>query len=108
VVVPDLAGSRRERMSELPDTAYFTASPDWVCEVISPGTQAIDRAEKMPIYAAHGVRHAWLVDPIAQLLEVYRINEHRWLQLRTWRGDVGVRAEPFEEIEIVLAALWAI
>ena len=35
IVVPDLAGWRRERMPEYPDTAYFTLAPDWVCEVLS-------------------------------------------------------------------------
>ena len=62
VLVPDLAGWRRERLPALPETAYFELAPDWVCEVLSPGTQAIDRADKMPIYADHGdalaTRHA--------------------------------------------------
>ena len=35
IVVPDLAGWHRERMPELPDTAYFALAPDWVCEVLS-------------------------------------------------------------------------
>ena len=33
VLVPDLAGWRRERMPALPETAYFVLAPDWVCEV---------------------------------------------------------------------------
>jgi Uma2 family endonuclease len=106
VLVPDLAGWRRERMPALPDTAYFELAPDWVCEVLSPGTQAIDRADKMPIYAEHGVQHAWLVDPAAQLLEVYRLESSRWLRLGTWRGDARVRAEPFDAIELALDRLW--
>lgn len=106
ILVPDLAGWRRERMPALPDAAYFEQAPDWVCEVLSPGTQAIDRADKMPIYAEHGVSHAWLVDPSAQLLEVYRLESARWLCLGTWRGDTSVRAEPFDAIELALAWLW--
>ena len=36
VVVPGLAGWRRERMPEMPvDKAYFSMAPDWVCEVLS-------------------------------------------------------------------------
>lgn len=34
VVVPALAGWRRERLSRLPDTAWIEISPDWVCEVL--------------------------------------------------------------------------
>ncbi|XXS87726.1 Uma2 family endonuclease [Sorangium sp. So ce590] len=48
-LVPDLAGWRRERMPELPDTAYFALAPDWICEVLSPSTEDVDRDEKMPI-----------------------------------------------------------
>src|SRR5690349_13234536 len=51
VVVPDLAGWRRERMSMAPET-YPTIAPDWVCEVLSRSTERMDRIEKMPIYAA--------------------------------------------------------
>src|SRR5262245_23509945 len=36
VLVPDLAGWRRERMPALPDLAYFALAPDWACEVVSP------------------------------------------------------------------------
>lgn len=35
VLVPDLAGWRRERMPELPRVPYFELAPDWVCEVLS-------------------------------------------------------------------------
>ena len=55
IVVPDLAGWRRERMPEYPDTAYFTLAPDWVCEALSPSTRKVDLHEKRPIYALAGV-----------------------------------------------------
>lgn len=37
--------------------------PDWVCEVLSPGTLRTDRMKKMPIFAREKVGHVWLVDP---------------------------------------------
>lgn len=107
VLVPDLAGWRRERMPELPDAAAFELAPDWVCEVLSPSTAAIDRAEKMPIYAREGVTNLWLVDPIARTLEACRLEQGRWLLLGTWRDDAKVRAEPFAEFELELDGLWA-
>jgi Uma2 family endonuclease len=107
IVVPDLAGWRRQRMPALPESAYFELAPDWVCEVLSPGTHGIDRADKMPIYATHGVGHAWLLDPLERMLEVYRLERDHWLQLAIWRGDVRVRPEPFDSIELDLAALWS-
>lgn len=107
-IVPDLAGWRVERMPTLPETAHFTLPPDWICEVLSRSTEAVDRHKKLPIYARFGVRHVWLVDPIAQLLEVHTLDDdRRWRDVRVHEGDVRVRAEPFAAIEIDLSGLWA-
>lgn len=106
IVVPDLAGWRRERLADVPSAAYITVAPDWICEVLSRSTQALDRTEKMAIYAREGVRHAWLVDPIARTLEVYRLQATEWLRIGTWRDAALVRAEPFDAIELELGALW--
>jgi Uma2 family endonuclease len=107
VLVPDLAGWRRQRMPEIPDTAAFELVPDWICEILSPATAATDRADKMPIYAGLGVPHVWLVDPLARTLEVYRLETQHYSVLGTWSGDALVRADPFDAIELELAALWA-
>jgi len=107
VLVPDLAGWRRERMPELPDVAAFELAPDWVCEVLSPSTDALDRADKLPIYASAGIAHAWLIDPIAQTLEVYQLESARWVLLGTFRDAARVRAKPFDALELELSALWA-
>lgn len=107
-MVPDIAGWRVERMPELPDTAHFAVAPNWVCEVLSRSTEAVDRNEKLPIYAGAGVEHAWLVDPIAQTLEVHTdLVEGKWRQVRVYHAGEAVRAAPFEAIELDLAALWS-
>lgn len=104
---PDLAGWRVERMPTLPETAYFTLAPDWICEVLSKSTETVDRTRKLPIYAAHGVSHVWLIDPIAKSLEVHSLgDDRRWRDVRIYEGDARVRAEPFAAIELDLAALW--
>lgn len=105
IVVPDLAGWRKERF-ERPSTAYFTAAPDFVCEVLSRRTEKIDRADKMTIYAREGVSHAWLVDPALRTLEVYRLQGRDWLRVAVFGDEARARAEPFDAIEIELAALW--
>jgi Uma2 family endonuclease len=108
VLVPDLGGWRRERMPVLTtDEPYFTLAPDWVCEVLSPGTAASDRARKLPIYARAEVRHAWLVDPLERTLEVLRRQGGEWLIAGVFSGDERDRAEPFDAIELELGILWA-
>lgn len=107
VLVPDLAGWRRERMPEIPLDASISLAPDWVCEILSKSTEAVDRAEKMPVYAREGVAHLWLADPLAQTIEIFRLESGRWVLLAAHRGAVTVRVEPFEAVPLDLAAIWA-
>ncbi len=106
VLVPDLAGWRRERLPALPDVAAMTLAPDWACEVLSPGTSRRDRGLKMPIYAREGVKHLWLVDPKAHTLEVFRLTPEGWLLLVVHTGHTKVRAEPFDAVELDIGLLW--
>jgi Uma2 family endonuclease len=105
VLVPDLAGWRRERMPRVPNVAAFELAPDWVCEVVSPSTERIDRAHKMAIYARVKVAHLWLVNPLQRTLEIYRL-EDAWKLLATHDGDTRVRAAPFDAIELDLSRWW--
>ena len=106
VLVPDIAGWRRERMPTPPEGHKIPVVPDWICEVFSPSTKSTDREEKMPVYAHHGVRYAWLVDPKAFTLEAYQLAEGEWIPLGLFRDDDMVSVEPFKDICIRLADLW--
>ena len=106
VLVPDLAGWRRERMPRIPNAPAVELPPDWVCEVVSPATERIDRARKMAIYARVGVPHLWLLNPLAQTLEVYRLGGSSWLLVVTHEGDAKARIEPFDAVELELARWW--
>jgi Uma2 family endonuclease len=107
ILVPELTGWRRERMPKIPRVAAFELAPDWICEVLSPSTAAMDRVDKLPIYGRHHVTHAWLLDPLAQTLEILRLTQQRWLLVGTHYGAAKVRAEPFETLELELSVLWA-
>ena len=106
ILVPDLAGWRRERFLVSEETNWISVSPDWVCEILSPKTVGLDKVRKMPIYAQHGIAHLWLVDPAAKTLDVFRLESNRWVLLATFIENDKVRAEPFQEIEIELENLW--
>jgi Uma2 family endonuclease len=107
VLVPDLAGWRRERMPVLPEEAFFALAPDWVCEVLSPSTRRTDRTKKLPLYARAAIPHVWLVDPLSQTLEIYGLESGRWVLLATHGGEETVRAVPFESVAFDLARLWS-
>lgn len=105
VLVPDIAGWRRVRLPELPDAAYLTLAPDWVCEVISPSTSSVDRTDKRAIYRRERVGHLWFVDPTDRTLEVQQWSDRGYVTIGAWKDDAVVRAEPFETLELHLAAL---
>jgi Uma2 family endonuclease len=107
VLVPDLAGWRRERLSSVPNDAYLTLAPDWICEVLSPSTEYIDRGKKLRIYARENVGHAWLVDPLRQTLEVLALETGSLAQTEKYHGECTVRAVPFDAIELNLVTLWS-
>jgi Uma2 family endonuclease len=112
ILVPDLAGWRRTTMDHVADVAYFETRPDWVCEILSPSTAKLDRTRKLDLYAQAGVGHAWLVDPRLRTLEIYRRELDAseaigWRLVATHSDDQRIPAEPFEAIELELAALWA-
>jgi len=106
IVVPDLAGWRRERMPEYPGTAYVTLAPDWVCEVLSASTRRLDLHEKRPIYAREGISHLWLVDPTDRALEAFELREGQWVLIATAKDDEPVSIRPFDAITFNLGDLW--
>jgi hypothetical protein len=106
VLVPDVAGWRRERLPALPDAAWLGVSPDWVCEVLSPRTRRLDLTDKRDIYGAAGVGHLWYVDPVARTLEAFARRDGAWVLLAAVADDAEVRLPPFEAVGFPLAALW--
>ena len=106
ILVPDIAGWRRERMPEFPVTAYFTLPPDWVCAVLSPSTRTLDLGGKRSIYAREGVGYLWLVDPDARSLEAFKLRGSEWVLIDTLFENAPVSLPPFEAIGFNLGDLW--
>lgn len=108
ILVPDLAGWRKTRLPSRPATAFISLAPDWICEVLSPGTEVRDRTLKLQIYAREGVSHLWFVSVETRHIEVYRLDHETrlWTLLGTAHGDARVRFAPFEEVELELSRLW--
>ncbi|HUP63803.1 MAG TPA: Uma2 family endonuclease [Thermoanaerobaculia bacterium] len=107
VLVPDLAGWRRERLPRLPDAAAFELSPDWICEVLSSSTEMFDRNQKMPRYALAGVAHLWIVDLRARRLEIYARSGSELARLEIHAGETVVSAPPFDGVAIDLSRVWS-
>ena len=106
ILVPDLAGWRRERMPNYPDAAYCKLAPDWACEVLSASTRKLDLHGKRPVYAREGVGHLWLIDPADHTLEAFELRNGEWVLIATAKDDAPVRIHPFEAVTFSLGDLW--
>lgn len=106
VLIPDIAGWRRERLRETTRRALSRLAPDWVCEVLSPSTRKLDREVKLPVYAREGVLHVWLLDPVPRTLEVFRLGGAGYRQVGLHSGSAIVHVEPFAALALELSFLW--
>src|SRR5206468_2365640 len=70
VLQPDIVVVMKANLSRIRKAGIFGA-PDLVVELLSPSTESRDRREKLAVYARHGVREYWLVDPEKQRIEVF-------------------------------------
>ena len=69
IVQPDVLFVSKQRASIIRDQVW--GAPDLVVEVLSPGTAAHDRTEKLGWYREYGVRECWLVDPNSEQIIVF-------------------------------------
>lgn len=106
LAVPDLAGWRVERVADMPEDDPITIVPDWCCETLSKSTARDDRRLKLPLYAAEGVGHVWLVDPELRLVEVYVTTKDGLpALLGAWAEQDETPIPPFD-LPVSLSGLW--
>lgn len=82
VVQPDLLFVARERQVIIDPAGAVHGAPDLVVEVLSPSSASRDQVVKRKLYARYGVREYWIVDPVANSIEVLTQCQ---VGLDTWR-----------------------
>ncbi|MCC6616598.1 MAG: Uma2 family endonuclease [Anaerolineae bacterium] len=63
---------------------YLTGAPDLIVEVMSPGSVKLDRREKFRLYERHGVREYWIADPQERLIDVWTLQNDRFVLLNVY------------------------
>ena len=106
VIVPDVAGWKRENYTEGWDGPWFETAPDWVCEVETAANRSIQAGPKRRIYTSHGVNFIWYVDPEFKIVEVFERQGPFWLLRNTFTGHEPISAPPFDAITFSLGHLW--
>ena len=83
------------------DARGVRGAPDWLAEVLSPGTARHDKRVKLPVYERAGVREVWLIDPIDRTLTLYRLEGGRYghATLLELKGQTPIKAVPGVSID---------
>jgi Uma2 family endonuclease len=102
----DTAGWRRDRVPTQPHDWPVRIRPDWVCEIISPRHERSDLVVKPRVLHAAEVPHYWILDPEERILLVHRWSSDGYTVVQRAAAGEAVRAEPFEAIELAVAALF--
>ena len=98
----DLAGWRKERMPERP-RGVIELTPDWVCQILSPGHERKDTLTIFLLLQRHRVPFYWLIWPEDRTLVAYRLDGDHYRVIATLSEPVRARIPPFDEIELDLA-----
>ena len=92
VVQPDLLFVSREQEHLLRDGQKVQGPPDLVVEILSPSTAERDRGAKLALYSRYGVTEYWVVDPVAETIQVHRLQGGQLVPTRTFGREETLRS----------------
>jgi len=85
------------------DDRGCNGAPDWIIEVVSPGSRVMDYYTKLSLYRESGVREYWIVDPMKQNVLVYDM-EHDAAPAIYSLTDT-IKANIYDDLEIDFSGL---
>jgi Uma2 family endonuclease len=103
---PDLVFFAKAKAAELRPEQMKLPVPDFIVEVLSPTTEAIDRGLKHDDYAAHGVQEYWIIDTEAEIVEQYLLDSAGQYQLHARKDDGQLRSEVITGFAIPVRAIF--
>ena len=72
------------------DDSGCNGAPDWIIEVVSPGTKRMDYGIKLFKYRTAGVREYWIVNPLNRTVNVYDLITNELTDLYSFDDDIPV------------------
>ena len=105
VVQPDLVFISKSR-SHIRTGKNIKGAPDLVVEILSPSTSANDWGYKRDLYAKHGVKEYWLVDPYAKQVMVMLLKDGSYEIVGVYREDDTLKSPTLEGFELDLGRVF--
>ena len=85
------------------DARGCNGAPDWVIEIVSPGSRVMDYYTKLSLYREAGVREYWIVDPVKQTILVYNMEQAAAPAIYSFSDTV--KANIYSDLEIDFSRL---
>jgi Uma2 family endonuclease len=106
IVQPDVFWvSTESGQCVLHDDGYLHGAPDFVIEILSPTTTKHDRGTKFDLYQKQGVREYWMIEPEGRFVEVYRLEESRFVRQGLFEDGQSFASTILGEKSVNVAAL---
>ena len=105
VVQPDILFVSRQR-NQILKPECVQGTPDLVVEILSPSTAELDRTTKLELYAYHGVREYWIVDPEAKTVMVLLQGQNRFEVARTYGKGHSLQSPTLEGFTVQVEELF--
>ncbi len=105
VVQPDIIFISKNRLDIIKEEE-IRGAPDLVIEILSPATEKKDRFYKKSLYARHGVKEYWIVDPEKKTIELYTLTEEGFKLYQEYKVEDVLRSVVLEGLEVDLRAIF--
>lgn len=102
--MPDIVFFGKAKAAKIQDDTMKFPVPDFVVEILSPSTRKRDRGVKFDDYAGHGVREYWIVDPVAEVIEVWLLGGEGEYVLAARHTRGTVRAQVIKGFSMTVRA----
>ncbi|MBR5421438.1 MAG: Uma2 family endonuclease [Lachnospiraceae bacterium] len=82
-----------------------TGAPDWIIEIVSPGSASHDLIRKLGLYTEGGVRDYWIIDLPKQRILVYRRTKDGAYDLEIYGMQDRIKAVIYDDLVIDFSAI---
>lgn len=106
---PDIVFFNKEKAASFEEDQVLFPAPDFVVEILSKGTQKIDKTTKKDDYALHGIKEYWIIDPNKQIIQQFLLlipSDKTYFEPYTYRMGEDITSKVIEGFTIPVAAIF--
>lgn len=103
---PDICFFQNEKSQHFKKGQSIFPPADLVVEILSKSTAKNDRGIKFQDYAENNIREYWMIDPVKETVEQYRLDETGSYELILKSSEGQIKCEVVEGFEIPVRAIF--